>query len=377
MMCEQDINYIIGSQQLSLSLEKVKIEIAKILQIENINFLIGAGCSSHIVDGNEQGIPNMASLYEKFFEENQNFKVLGVNLKDKCNNNIEHLLELLYSVKMCNNIKNIDNEIDEKIKCVQTFLRDKICNGSEKIPIIDFYKSFYSKIAQKNRKNPINIFTTNYDLYSELALDELGFQYNTGFAGTYRRKFSPASYNFMYVENMNLHRDIWQRVPTFFNLIKLHGSISWKKSGNEIFEVDHKNIGHDETVMIYPTPLKDRSTLMIPYSDLFRVMENKLLQSNSVLIVLGYSFSDEHINRIIYNSLSVPNFKIIIFGNSEKINNLIECNDNRIIVINSSDKIHYFKNVIEYILPNIHQDIEEELDIKRQYDNISRIDGSK
>ena len=74
--------------------------------------------------------------------------------------------------------------------------------------------------------------------------------------------------------------------------------------------------------MIYPTPQKDRTTLMVPYSDLFRMMQNNLLKKNSVLITLGYSFSDEHINRIILNALSVYDFRLVIFGDSAMIDRL-------------------------------------------------------
>ena len=193
-------------------------------------------------------------------------------------------------------------------------------NGQE---VKEIYKGFYTKITQRSRKSPISIFTTNYDLFNEIALDELGFPYNNGFTGTYRRKFNPISYNYMYVDNMNLNRDIWERVSTFFNLIKLHGSISWVRKNDEVWEQDYKGIQHDETVMIYPTPLKDRTTLMTPYSDLFRVMENKIVQRNSVLIVLGYSFSDDHINRVILNGLAVPSFRLIVFGRGQNISKLI------------------------------------------------------
>ena len=115
--------------------------------------------------------------------------------------------------------------------------------------------------------------------------------------------------------------------------------------------------------MIYPTPLKDRTTLMTPYSDLFRAMETALLKKNSVLITLGYSFADDHINRLILNSLAIPTFKLVIFGQSDAISRLIEMDDSRIIVINSQDKIHYFKNFVEKTMPDVQADIKEQIDL--------------
>lgn len=146
-------------------------------------------------------------------------------------------------------------------------------------------------------------------------------------------------------------------------MYKLHGSISWVKDSTKIREIDYNHISEDDTVMIYPTPLKDRSTLMTPYSDLFRAMETALLRKNSVLITLGYSFADDHINRLILNSLAIPTFKLIIFGKSDAIDKLIGMDDSRIIVINSDDKIHYFKNFVEKAMPDIQEDVKEKTDL--------------
>jgi len=112
--------------------------------------------------------------------------------------------------------------------------------------------------------------------------------------------------------------------------------------------------------MIYPTPQKDRTTLMVPYSDLFRMMQNNLLKRNSILITMGYSFSDEHINRILQNALSVYDFRIVIFGKSPMIDRLREVGDNRIWIINSDENIHYFKNIVETALPSLDDEQKEE-----------------
>lgn len=306
----------------------------------------------------------MGDIYDDFFNLNADFEIAGQKVAGQFERNLEKMLEVMGAIQITNGVISIDDKIDDKIDLVQKFLRNRIIKGIESSEVRRVYKEFYSRISQRNRKTPINIFTTNYDLFNEMALDELGFLYNNGFSGTYKRKFSPISYNYAYVENMHLNRDIWERVSSFYNIVKLHGSISWLREDSEVWERDYKQINEDDTVMIYPTPMKDRTTLMTPYSDLFRIMENRILQKNSTLVVMGYSFGDDHINRIILSGLALPSFNIVIFGQSNNIERLKGLNDDRIVIINSDDKIHYFKNIVEKIMPNIHPDIEEMLSVK-------------
>lgn len=371
-MAETSIKYYMGSEEKEITQAALQSEMAKYLQIDNLSFLIGAGCSSNYVEERETGIPLMKGLYEAFFTENPDFKVADVAFNGKFNNNLETMLETMGAVAVTNQIKEVDPDIDAKMKTVRDFIRAKIVDGLQSNEVKEIYKTFYAKITQRSRKSPISIFTTNYDLFSEMALDELGFPYNNGFSGSYKRKFNPVSYNYMYVENMNLTRDVWDRVSSFFNLVKLHGSISWLRKDNEIWERHYSDIPDDDTVMIYPTPLKDRTTLMEPYSDLFRTMENRIVQKNSVLVVLGYSFGDDHINRIILNGLAVPSFRLVVFGSGENITKLIKLGDSRISVINSDDKIHYFKNFVENALPPMHPDTKEDLQLSPASEIISK-----
>ena len=127
--------------------------------------------------------------------------------------------------------------------------------------------------------------------------------------------------------------------------------------------------------MIYPTPQKDRTTLMVPYSDLFRMMQNSLLKKNSVLISLGYSFGDEHINRIILNALSVYDFRLVVFGDSDMIRKLQAIGDNRIWIINSDSHIQYFKNFVEKVLPAQNDEQREELEIKKSLKKLAAVLG--
>ena len=317
----------------------------------------------------------MAQLYKEFFEEHLDFKIAGEDVESKFNGNLESMLETMGGIVAAEKVKIIDENIGDKIKTVQKFIRNKIINGLHSEEVLQLYRNFYIKTVFRGRKSPINIFTTNYDLYNEQALDLLSFPYNNGFVGTYKRSFNPASYKYAYVEDMNLSKHIWERVPNFYNLYKLHGSISWVKDCTKIREIDYNHISEDDTVMIYPTPLKDRSTLMTPYSDLFRAMETALLRKNSVLITLGYSFADDHINRLILNSLAIPTFKLVIFGQSDAIKKLIDMDDSRIIVISSNDKIHYFKNFVEKAMPDIQEDVKEKIDIDDIFNRLSANKG--
>lgn len=374
-MGDKNISYIKGSKESKIDIETLCDEVSHVLQIDNLSFLIGAGCSSNVVNSVETGIPGMGAIYDDFFNANPDFEIAGQKVIGCFEHNLEKMLEVMGAIRVANDVTDVDNQIDDKIEIVQKFLRNMIIQGLESDEVKKIYKEFYSRISQRNRKTPISIFTTNYDLFNEMALDELGFLYNNGFSGTYKRKFSPASYNYAYVESMNLNRDIWERVSSFYNIVKLHGSISWLRENNDIWERDYKQINEDETVMIYPTPMKDRTTLMTPYSDLFRVMENRILQKNSTLIVMGYSFSDDHINRIILNGLAVPSFNIMVFGQSTNIDKLKSLADDRIIIVNSEDKIHYFKNIVEKVMPRIHPDIEESLVNKPVSQLISDFEG--
>ena len=82
-------------------------------------------------------------------------------------------------------------------------------------------------------------------------------------------------------------------------------------------------------------------------------------------------------NRLILNSLAIPTFKLVVFGQSDAITKLIEMDDSRIIVINSEDKIHYFKNFVEKAMPDVQADIKEQMDLPMVSELIKVFEGAK
>ena len=204
-MTDKSIFCYRGKEKQDISLEELRNEVAQFLQIDNLSFLIGAGCSSNIIDGRETGIPGMAAIYDGFFSEKPDFDIAGKEMNGRFDKNLEKLIEALGAVQIVNQIVEMDAQAKEKAKNVRSYLRKSILSGLTSMEVKAIYKDFYAKITQRTRKTPISIFTTNYDLFNEMALDELGFPYNNGFTGTYRRKFSPSSYNYMYDADRRNH----------------------------------------------------------------------------------------------------------------------------------------------------------------------------
>lgn len=94
------INFYKGNHKSAVSVDELANEIAQCLQIENLNFLIGAGCSSYRDDtGAEKAIPTMVGLAREFYDSNPDLKVDRKNTaKELFPNNLEALINHLISL---------------------------------------------------------------------------------------------------------------------------------------------------------------------------------------------------------------------------------------------------------------------------------------
>lgn len=382
-------------------IERIQKSFEKVLDGKNLSFLLGSGCSSYYAGECEVGIPTMKPLAEKFYnkiisdEEKEVLRTqLGIDVtKSNFKDNLEFFLGSLHSIQFFEESIKIVQEpaqveeasgsndrltlIKKTIKLVKDFLIDEMLNEPNRKenkdePLNRIYEKFYRKLLYRNANLPKpNIFTTNYDLYSETALDKLGIHYVNGFSGGVKKYFNPTIFNYALAERMDLSQSKWSVIDNFFYLYKIHGSINWiqdeEKSKlfkvREIQETSSDNLKNMDTVMIHPTPLKHNASLGSPYSDLFREFQKRLMQNNNVLVTIGYSFSDEHINNLIYQAFTIPSFRLIVLGSptagseTEKLKSL---NDPRIWIIEgtseNSKKIHYFEGFVDEILPDLTND---------------------
>lgn len=365
----------------------VREHLTEALNAQNLSFLLGSGCSSLAVNNKQLGIPTMAPLAKEFVEtigekggafpsqaERELLRtILGLKLNgDPFSSNLERLLEVLLSFEFSlinsseEGLRKVIPTLQEVIQKTITFISDRCQNGDFSKgdeSVLKLYQSFYRRLEhrERSRSRPW-VFTTNYDLFNETALDRLGTPYANGFSGSVERRFNPASYRYALAERMDISNQRWSAVDSFIYLCKLHGSINWVEDDLSLFkirEADTSSIDPKQRVMIYPTPTKQNSSFGAPYSDLFREFQSKIAQEQSVLICLGYGFGDEHINNLIFQALTVPSFRLIAFvppAAKDTIASLRELGDPRIWMIGGDGptkdrRAHYFDTFVEHFLP--------------------------
>ncbi len=366
--------------------EQVRKALGDALGARNVAFLLGAGCSSMMKDGTERGIATMAPLAAEFCGaagaaaggpawalDASDLSCLaghGLALDGDYTRNLERLMETLHALRFVLSRSDDAGDVDEvaaidgMIAKVQAFLWERctagaFANGDDQV--LGLYESFYRRLVLRDRSLPRPwIFTTNYDLFSERAMDRLGLPYANGFSGVIERRFNPATFRYALAEQLDISNRKWSAVDGFVYLCKLHGSISWTEDDHGLFPIRETwPQPAPSKVMIFPTPAKQNSSLGSPYSDLFREFQSRIVREQSVLITMGYAFGDEHLNNIIYQALTIPTFRLVVFadpGAGGDIAKLRALADPRIWIIGGSGPPggapgHYFSTIVEHLLP--------------------------
>lgn len=363
--------------------EQVRKVLGEALGARNVAFLLGAGCSSMTVDGAEVGISTMKPLAEEFCAADDLDAAWGFDTADRSclaghglslageyTSNLERLMETLHALRfvLTRSDDAGDGEelarVEGMIAKIQSFLWERCTTGSfakGDDTVLSLYESFYRRLVLRDRSLPRPwIFTTNYDLFSERAMDRLGLPYANGFSGVVERRFNPATFRYALAEQLDISNRKWSAVDGFVYLCKLHGSISWTEDDHGLYPIRETwPQTAPSKVMIFPTPAKQNSSLGSPYADLFREFQSRIVREQSVLVTMGYAFGDEHINNIIYQALTIPTFRLVVFAapdSAGEIGKLRALGDPRIWIIGGNGPpggapAHYFSTIVEHLLP--------------------------
>ena len=151
------------------------------------------------------------------------------------------------------------------------------------------YQHIVNWIVGADRDHPVELFTTNYDLLFEEAFENVRAPYFDGFTGSREPFFDAVT-----VASNDLP-------PRWTRLWKLHGSLGWK--ANEDGEVIRTG-AQSSTHLIFPEHLKYDQTQKAPYAALFDRLRAFLTTRDTLLIAIGFSFSDAHVSARIDESLA-------------------------------------------------------------------------
>jgi hypothetical protein len=216
----------------------------------------------------------------------------------------------------------------------------------------------------------VNFFTTNIDLAIEVASEALQLELNDGFSGRFTRRFNTSNFGSV-LSRRSLQYDNLSEIPTF-NLLKLHGSVSWatreielatgelqreivfddrianvlrteralsdstvelaqltsETTADSLLETEQELTviaalegflgAYSELAVVNPTKAKFQQTVLNQnYYDLLRIFTNELEKENAVLFVIGFSCRDEHIRQLMVRAARAnPTLQVIVFAYS-------------------------------------------------------------
>jgi hypothetical protein len=227
--------------------------------------------------------------------------------------------------------------------------------------------SFASRTGTRDR---LNIFTTNYDRLIEAGAELAGLHLLDRFIGILAPIFRSSRLDIDMHYNPPGIRGEPRYLEGVARFTKLHGSIDWVESGNEIRRIglplgakDMQPflnapgfVSVDSTkIMIFPNASKDRETAEYPFVELFRDFAVALCRPNSTLVTYGYGFGDEHINRIIRDMLTIPSTHLVVISFDDAQGRIMRNYNNigrpsQISLIIGPD-LAGFKTLTDYFLP--------------------------
>ena len=155
------------------------------------------------------------------------------------------------------------------------------------------HRHFARWLIKVSRQHPVEVFTVNYDILIELALERERVPVFDGFVGSYQPFFHPDS----------LRHKEWAPGENYTRLWKMHGSVTWRKEtiGGRVRVV--RGSPDQSGEMILPSFQKYDESRQQPYASFTDRLSRFLETDDALLVVCGFGFGDQHINNLIFEAL--------------------------------------------------------------------------
>jgi hypothetical protein len=325
--------------------DAVETQLSALLQSEHLNLLIGAGLTTGLAHaaGSKSTVDMQAPLSVGDAGIDEKLESAATEAANAAGRGEEPNIEDRLSVAMSvvRGLAHLGDERAEKIAAaVDTALgrlRGSIVGTESDILgasahaaagamtvqglIMTFLGAFAGRAPTRDR---LHIFTTNYDRVIEWGAELAGLRVIDRFVGSMRPVFRSSRLEVDYHYSPPGSVRDPRHLDGVFRLTKLHGSLDWEWSAKDRAVVrQNAPFGRVSQVppgdlLIYPNSAKDSETNFYPYADLFRDYSAALCRPHSVLVTYGYSFGDEHINRVIRDMLTIPSTHLMAISFDDK-----------------------------------------------------------
>ena len=330
---------------------------------ERLALLVGSGLTYSVQNlATEKTLAYMDSIEFSVFNEEVTKAVKQITEKvGRSPGNFEDQLRVAQELLRGLEIATLDQQQDDSIYQQKECLRDdlksamnsfiaSILHGErilDRAPkdkrekafglLVNFLVGFASRPLLLER---LHIFTTNYDRIVEAGADVAGLRLIDRFVGLISPSLRASRLNVDFHFDPPGIRGEPRYLEGVVRFTKLHGSIDWMDCGSDIrriglpFGADAidpflSSIGNQQKdtmkLMVYPNSAKDRETSEYPYVELFRDFAAAICQPNTTVITYGYSFGDDHINRVIADMLTIPSTHLAIISFDDPLGRIMAC----------------------------------------------------
>lgn len=308
-----------GSKRISGCREQVEDTLATALHSTNVVVLLGSGASFCAKNTDVSKAPSMWALWHAVRDAYGHVAfdtvagdVMGA-VPSEGQENIEGLLSLCkMSVELLEvRSQNVPlfterpklEELTAFIDAAEKTILAQV-NFVDEETDLSAHSAFVRKFARRSPEKPrVKLFTTNYDLCIETASSRLGVVLIDGFSHTAVQRFN----------RDHFQHDLVRRSATstkadyldgVFHLYKLHGSVDWRRQTDGAVVRSQTDPGPDlKPVLIYPRSTKYQEAFETPYLDMFAALQAALREPDTVLIVSGFGFADDHISAPIWSAI--------------------------------------------------------------------------
>lgn len=318
--------------------------LTSLFQSEHLSLLAGSGLSVAVTfAAGAKGAAGMGEYsFSEYAEEIEKAAKESAGKTGRGDGNIEDQIrvanELLRGLEILGN-EDKATHLRSDVRNALSKFADSILAGEKNIAVapeekreeafnllVTFLMSFASRTGTRDR---VNIFTTNYDRVIEMGAELAGMHLLDRFVGNLSPIFRSSRLDLDMHYNPPGMRGEPRYLEGVARFTKLHGSVDWVQVQSEIRRIGVP-FGADDLepffnapgfrdatpykLMVYPNAAKDTETSNYPYVELFRDFAAAVCRPNSTLVTYGYSFGDDHINRVIKDMLTIPSTHLVIIS---------------------------------------------------------------